>query len=401
MGLEFKTFNTLASRMSSFATISGLGPIGPSSKPAAKAPAAKASAAPAAAPLECAEFNAGNQCRRGQKCHDKRCKDASAKAPKSAVKSGDGGVSAQLAAMQKKLDQIEVKIDSGFEAQEKRSLALQEKGSKAYAETMEMFKGFGHMITGGFTAINTSHRELPAPSARLAICTGGGSNATEVIEQPRRYLHSCFAPNEGGSASHSSQRPQSSAACGGSSAGSQYLGQNGWSEGQSYGSVSRPPADQRIPTSGSGYSAPAPQSLAELMGTIPETTKGFLGLGRRILSDAAAPGAKPVPQFTFHKFLFAWQMSGGNDDLACALMAATYGKPLSQQRLQPGIANALKTTDIGVFKEFFRRISVQYPSFVLTYNWKGPSGPERKTPYGTFSSDQNLLIQFIHGHLLA
>jgi hypothetical protein len=136
--------------------------------------------------LECDEFNkTGNPCKRGQRCRDQRCKDASAKAPKSAVKGGDGGVSAQLSALQKKLDQIEVKIDSGFEAQEKRSLALQEQGSKAYADTMEMFKGFGHMITGGFTAINTAHRELPASQARRTICAPSiSSTAIEVVERP-------------------------------------------------------------------------------------------------------------------------------------------------------------------------------------------------------------------------
>ena len=107
---------------------------------------------------------------------------SAAPSPKPAVKGGDGCFSAQLAAMQKKLDQIEVKIDSGFEAQEKRSLALQEQGSKSYAETMQMFKAFGSMMTGGFTAINTAHRELPALLARPAICTGSRSTATEVVE---------------------------------------------------------------------------------------------------------------------------------------------------------------------------------------------------------------------------
>jgi hypothetical protein len=150
------------------------------------APKAAKPASQKAAPLECAEFNkTGKPCSRGQKCRDERCRKASksaAPSPKPAVKGGDGGVSAQLAAMQKKLDQIEVKIDSGFEAQEKRSLALQEKGSKAYAETMEMFKIFGNMMTGGFTANNTAHRELPALLARPAICTGSRSSVTEVVE---------------------------------------------------------------------------------------------------------------------------------------------------------------------------------------------------------------------------
>ena len=189
---------------------------------------------PAAKPdaNQCREFReSGNPCSR-KNCMDATCRKAKARvhtaspkhsAPPKAAGGGDGGISAQLSAMQKKIDQIEVKIDSGFEAQEKRSLALQEQGSKSYAETMQMFKAFGSMMTGGFTAINTAHRELSAPSTRLAICASGGSNATEVVEQPRRYVHSCVASNEGGSASHSSQRPQSSAACGSSANSSEFV----------------------------------------------------------------------------------------------------------------------------------------------------------------------------------
>lgn len=390
----------------SFATLGAIG--GCSAKAAHPAATVVAhSAAHPAAPAAAHAAAPTATCKYGSKCNG--CNFCGKKkAPAKAAGGGDGGISAQLSAMQKKLDQIEVKIDSGFEAQEKRSLALQEQGSKSYADTMQMFKAFGSIMTGGFTAINTTHRELSAPSTRLAICASSGLNATEVVEQPRKYVHSCFASNEGGSASHSSQRPQSSAACGGNSAESQYHGQNGWSEGQrtvqstqSYGSISHSPADQRFPTSGSGHSANVPQSLEEMMRIIPPNMKGFRGLCGHILADAAKPGAKPVPQFTFHKISCAWQMSCGNDDLACTLMSTTQGKPLAQQRLQPGIATALKKTDLSVFSEFFRRISAQYPSYVLTYNWKGPGGQERKTLYGTFASDQNLLKQFIHEHLLA
>lgn len=67
-----------------------------------------------AASLECAEFNTGKPCSRGQRCRDQRCKDASAKAakaPKSAVKGGDSGVSAQLAAMQSQLSSMHTKVD--------------------------------------------------------------------------------------------------------------------------------------------------------------------------------------------------------------------------------------------------------------------------------------------------
>ena len=136
------------------------------------------------------------------------------------------------------------------------------------------------------------------------------------------------------------------------------------------------------------------------MRIIPQHMKGFRGLGKHVLSAAATPGAKAVPEFTLCKFVCAWQMSGENDDIACALMTLTQGKPLVQQpRLQPGIANALRTTDLTLFTEFFRRISAMYPLYFLTYKWKG-TGQERKTLYGTFASDQVILYEFIHKHLL-
>lgn len=294
-------------------------------------------------------------------------------------------------------------ITKGFD----QVFSNQSSDAQQQALTNATLAGFVKMMGTNGTGFS-----LPAPVSRQI---GNGQR-----EEQSRF---CFGQNEGrddtmfgsnGGAATSS-RASSAIEDGRTTVGSQHGGQNGWddsrrmSQSSSYfppptpfeESISRSPADQRFPTSGSGQSAPAPQSLAELMRTIPEAAKGFRGLCGRILSDAAVPGAKQVPLFTVHKFLCAWQMSGGNDDLACALMALTYGRLLSQQRLQPGIATAMRTTDIGVFKEFFRRISVQYPSFVLTYNWKGPSGPEYKTPYGTFSSNQGILHRFIHEHILA
>ena len=157
---------------------------------APKAAHSAASSAPPKAAKLCTEFRKSMPCYR-KHCWDADCRKAKALAPAalpkhSAPAKADGGVFAQLAAMQKKLDQIEDKIDSGFEAQEKRSLALQEKGSRAYADTMEMFRNFGNMMTGGFTAINTAHRELPALLARPAICASAPvrSSVTEVGELP-------------------------------------------------------------------------------------------------------------------------------------------------------------------------------------------------------------------------
>ena len=287
--------------------------------------------------------------------------------------------------------------------------------------TREEFNEFRGQVTNGFSTVVQQNQRthdvlagflqfmnggLPASKAPVSrqIC----NSAQEIAEQRQISFGQNagwdpVAERSGMSATSSSQLPQTGAAT------SFHYSSAHMPQSSSYfpppnpsnGSISRSPADQRFPTSGSGHSAPAPQSLAELIQTMPETAKGFKGLCMRVISDAAKPGAKAVQQFTFHKFLYAWQMSDGNDDLACALMALTYGKPLAQQKLQPGIANALRTSDIALFTEFFRRISTQYPLYVLTYNWRGPSGQECKTPYGTFASDQNFLRRFIYEHILA
>ncbi len=166
-----------------------------SSAPTKTSSAAASAAAHPAPPKACAEFNKNKTpCGRGQNCWDERCRNASkataAASPKSSRKGGDGGVAAQLAAMEKRffdrLDGIESKIDSGFDEQRKLSLELQAQGSKSYAETMNMFKMFGQMVTGGFAAIQTSRPELPAPSANRAICASSSrSNVTEMHDEPR------------------------------------------------------------------------------------------------------------------------------------------------------------------------------------------------------------------------
>jgi hypothetical protein len=235
MGLEFKTFNTLASRMSSFATISGLAPIGSGSKPAAKAPAAKAPAAKApaakapaakapaassATPKECAEFNANKLCHRGQSCHDVRCKNASRAAavssPKTSGKGGDGGISANIAAMEARLVS---QIDSRFQAAEASMKSgfshLTDVVAQSQIATQQSFQGLANAMA---TAFSGGQRQLP-PSERRQIGNGG---AQEVAEPQPRIS---YGQNAGWdksaerfdrSSTHSSQRPQIGAACGGS-----------------------------------------------------------------------------------------------------------------------------------------------------------------------------------------
>jgi len=443
MGLEFKTFNTLASRMMSFAKISGLKPIG-SGSPAAKAPAAKA---PAASPSASSVGGGGQQAgsdKRGvrgkgggkqQLTHaqiaandaEAEAKAAEAKARTlraqadaaedqaridNAAKSGassavvaspprppcarGGGDYVTQAQFKQGIDSLQGEIRNGFT----RVFANQSTAAEQQALTNGTLAGFIKMANAG------SGFQLSAAPAPVSRQIGNGQR-----EEQSRV---CFGQNAGwddtvngsNGGAATSFRASSAIEAGRTTVGSQHGGQNGWSDGPRMPQSSEMVVHREAPSefrsaSGGSATAPAPLSLAELMRTIPEAAKGFRGLCGRIISDAAAPGAKAVPLFTAYKVLCAWQMCGGNDDLACALMALTYGKPLSQQRLQPGIATAMRTTDPSLFTEFFRLISVQYPSFVLTYNWKGPSGQEYKTPYGTFSSDQGILYRFIYEHILA
>ena len=395
----------------SFANIRAIGSGARAPPPAASSappPAAASSAHPAAASSAlpaaqlCREFREfGTPCKR-RHCRDAECCKAKASAPAASPKRSapaksagvGGGISAQLTAMEVNLrDHIDSRINAAEASMNSGFLQLNGAVAQSQLATQQSFQALANAMA---TAISGGQRQLPPPERRQI-----GNSPQEVVEPQTCQIsygqNAGFDPNaerSGMSATSSSQLPQTSAHT--PSQSSSYFP----SPNPSNGSISRSPADQRFPTSGSGHSAPVPQSLAELMWTIPETAKGFRGLCGRIFADAAVPGAKPVSQFTFHKVLCAWQMSSGDDDRACALMALTHGKPLSQQRLQPGIANAMRTTDLAFFAEFFRRISAQYPSYVLSYNWK-PTGIDYKTSYGTFSSDKNFLRRFIDEHILA
>lgn len=151
-----------------------------------------------AASLECAEFNTGKPCSRGQRCRDQRCKDASAKAakaPKSAVKGGDSGVSAQLAAMQSQLSSMHTKVDgltkqvaTGF-TETKSMMTEQQQVSLGMQKALEAMMIASASFQAGITGLITGsahQRELPAPPARHAICalTTVRSSATEVFEGP-------------------------------------------------------------------------------------------------------------------------------------------------------------------------------------------------------------------------
>jgi len=166
----------------------------PKAAPKADPKAAKP-AVPKAAPKECAEFNrTGNPCSRGTKCRDQRCRDASAKVPKSAVKSGDGGVSAQLSAMQSQLSSMHTKVDgltkqveTGF-TETKSMLTEQQQvslGMQKAMEAMMLASASLQSSVHGLITGSVHHRELPSPPVRPAICAPAGSRSTvtEVVER--------------------------------------------------------------------------------------------------------------------------------------------------------------------------------------------------------------------------
>ena len=192
MGLEFKTFNTLASRMSSFATISGLGPIGSKPKTAAKAlasppatssavPKAAHVAAPKAASLECAEFNkTGNPCKRGNGCRDDRCRNASTKALKSAVKGGDGG--AQVAQLSFQVNDL------------KKELASMKAASAATDARLDSVEGKVTANQSGIDAIlgmmkeDRTQRALQPPPSKLAIMPPSAASHRSPSPLPKMKL---------------------------------------------------------------------------------------------------------------------------------------------------------------------------------------------------------------------
>ena len=349
MGLEFKTFNTLASRMSSFAKIPGLGPIGSGSKPAAKAsatPSVLHSAAPTALPktpakaasLECADFNrTGKPCSRGKKCRNPKCRDASATSPKSAVKGGDGGVSAQISAMEVQLSSMHAKVDgltkqvaTGF-TETKSMLTDQQQATLGMQKAMEALMmasaGFQSSVTGLLSGGSAPRCELPAHQARLAICASGDSNVTELVEPSRKYTHSCFTSNEGGSASHSSQRSHSGAAFGGGAANDS----------------SRFATEFRESSGGSTLVAARQLGVSHLL-------PNFEAAAARWNMRNNVNNAKILNTIR--------QMARGNDDMACLLLALVNGKTLSEidNMYSREVGKLLSDRNTPFFQEFFKSL---------------------------------------------
>jgi hypothetical protein len=207
------------------ATSSATSPASPKADPKAASVAASVATSPAApkadpkaAPFECADFNkTGKPCSRGQKCRNEKCRNASKAAatlPKSAVKGGDGGVSAQLSAqlsaLQKQFSSMHTKVDdltkqvaTGF-TETKAILTEQQQATLGMQKAMEAMMLASASFQSGITGLITgsaSRSELPAPAARRAICApaievverpvaiGGGSSASEVRSSSMAGTH--------------------------------------------------------------------------------------------------------------------------------------------------------------------------------------------------------------------
>jgi hypothetical protein len=235
------------------------------------------------------------------------------------------------ARLNSRLDGIEAKVVSGFNAQRQLSLELQTQGNEAYAKTMHMFEMFGKMMTGG--AAMASRPELPAPLMRPAICapaTTPSSSVTEVHEEKssarsggfaneaggelKSYMHSCFYTNEVGRYSiSSSQRSQSGAACGGGSAQSFYR--------------------EPVPTATSRTSTPK--------------------------FDAAAARWNLKKNSTNGKILQAIRDTTPDDNMRCLLLALVNGKTYSEitNMYDNDVASLLTTGNTSFFQNFFTALT--------------------------------------------
>jgi hypothetical protein len=219
----------------------------------------------------------------------------------------------QLSSMHTKVDGLTKQVATGF-TETKSLMTEQQQATMSIQKAMEALMmataGFQSSVTGLLSGGGSApRRELPAPPARLAICASGGSNVTEVSEeQSRQYTHSCFASNEGGSASHSSQRSQIGAAFGGA---------------QSF---------HREPVSSST--------------SMPKFEAG-----------AKRWNSKNNPRNT--KILDTIRQFTSDDDIACLLLALVNGKTLSEivNMYSAEVGELLSTHNTSYFQGFFQSLT--------------------------------------------
>lgn len=229
MGLNFRIFTkaehyTMSSAAAALRKVAAAAAASAAAAPASSAAPKTTSASSAAHPATCKH---GDQCRGCKVCkkggkgggaqvaqlssqvNDLKAELASMKAaagssPKPAVKGGDGGGSAQLAAlearlkghidlrfttaeeiMSAKVDGLTKQVATGFNEtktllteQQQATLGMQQ----AMAALMQSTAAFQSGVSGLLTAGGAPRRELPAPPARLAICASDDSYAIKMAK---------------------------------------------------------------------------------------------------------------------------------------------------------------------------------------------------------------------------
>ena len=333
----------------------------------APAPAASPKAAPKVAPVaapkaappppppaanQCREFReSGTPCSR-KNCRDAGCRKANASAPAAvspkhsalakSAGGGDGGVSAQISAMEARLtghiDQrfqaAEESVRTGFLQQEQSFLGLHQAVAQSQVATQQSFQALAAVMA---TAISGGQRQLPLPDRRQI------GNAPQEIAEPRQqnasYMHSCFATNEGESgrfaAPSSQQRPQSVDAYGGG--------------GASADDSSRFLPCRETPTEFRGSSGGSTFVAARQLG-VSNHLQNF---------EAAAERWDSKRNPNNGKILQTIRQTTSDDDMACLLLALVNGKTHSEIfKMYNSTVRALLTThNTPFFQRFFTSLT--------------------------------------------
>lgn len=288
---------------------------------------ATSSAAPVATPVaptktanQCSEFrDSGNPCSR-RKCWDADCRDAKAKqhtasqkhsAPPKAAGGVDGGISANIAAMEARIkSHIDLRFQSAETSMKTGFLQLSEAVTQSQIATQQSFQGLANAMAAAFSG---GQRQLP-PSERRQI----GNGAQEVVK-PRQNSYGQdadwdpVADGSGRFAQSSSQFSHAAGvACGGAA--------------QSF------------------YREPVPTATSRT------STPKF---------DAAAArwNAKRTPNN--ERILQAIREAIPDDNMRCLLLALVNGKTLSEitNMYNEDVASLLSICNTSFFQNFFAALS--------------------------------------------
>ena len=321
--------------------------------PPKNAPNATSSAAPKAAPPAptktvklCPEFRESRTPCKRKHCWDAECCKAKASAPVASPEhsapaksaGGDGGVSAQLSAMEARLkghidsrlkaaegivsaqvESLTTQVATGF-TETKNMMTAQQQATLGMTNALEALMmataSFQSSVNGLITG-SASRHELPAPSARPAICASAPvrSSVTEVVEPPFSRgggSSASEAPGSGRFATSSSDISQSSAACGGSA--------------QSF------------------YREPVPTATSRT------STPKF---------DAAAARWNVKRNPNNEKILHTIRDTIPDDNMQCLLLALVNGKTYSEitNMYDKDVASLLSTRNTSFFQNFFAALS--------------------------------------------